>query len=400
MDWRPIASKQAANSCASLYTGITILTDKDFFSMPTNHTKSRLTLARKWLLSLLPKNRLLRGLIVGFCVVILLTVGAMYAIAEWYIHTDHKPQTLGVSFIPDYASSLGTDPQQSMDALIGIGVKNFRLVSYWSDAEQTKGSYDFSQLDWQFQKAEAAHAKVILTLGLRQPRWPECHMPDWVISEPKSVWQPQLLNYMSAVVDRYKNSPSLDRYQLENEFFLKGFGKCTDFSRDRLVSEYTMVKIMDPSHKIIVGRSNNALGFPAGAPKPDEYGISVYKRVWDAGVTGRYLEYPFPAWFYGYIAGTQKLFLHRDMMVSELQAEAWPPNGQEIPQISLAEQNKSFNAERFTDRIAYGKATGMPDVNLWGAEYWYYRKEKLHDDSLWKVAEHAFIKQLNNSTEN
>jgi hypothetical protein len=329
-----------------------------------------------------------------FMALIVLMVGGMYGIAQWYIQTEKsKPLELGVSFIPDYAQSLGVDPQQTMDALIGIGVKQFRLVSYWSDAEQTPGVYDFSQLDWQFKKAEAAHAKVILVVGLRQPRWPECHQPDWAGSLSTADRNAKLYDYMKAVVHRYQDSPSLEKYQLENEYFLLGFGTCTDFSRDRLVYEYNLVKNLDAKHPIIVGRSNNALGFPVGQPQPDEFSISVYKRVWDAGVTHRYLEYPFPAWFYGYIGGVQKIFNHRDMALGELQAEAWPPNGQTIPGTPLAEQNKSFNAQRFADRIQYGKATGMRTIDLWGAEYWYYRLTVLHDPSLWNVAQQEFMNQ-------
>lgn len=315
----------------------------------------------------------------------------MYGIARWYIHSQsHKPQQLGVSFIPDYAQSLGVDPQQAMDALTGIGVKQFRLVSYWRDMEQTPGQYDFSQLDWQFKKAEAAHAKILLTVGLRQPRWPECHIPDWAAKEPASQWQPQLETFMQKVVERYKASPALQQYQLENEYFLKGFGTCTNFSRSRLVSEYNVVKKLDPKHSIIVGRSNNALGFPVGQPQPDEFSISVYKRVWDGNFSHRYLEYPQPAWFYAYIAGVQEIFNHKNIVVGELQAEAWPPNGQTIQRTSLAEQNKSFDAQRFKDRVAYGKATGMPTIYLWGAEYWYYRLTVLHDPSVWNVAKQEF----------
>ncbi len=173
----------------------------------------------------------------------------MYGIAQWYIHSERvKPLQQGVSFIPDYAQSLGLDPQETMDALTGIGVKHFRLVSYWSDMEQSPGKYDFSQLDWQFKKAEKAHAKVILTVGLSQPRWPECHYPGWVdISKPQSQWQPQLETFMKKVIDRYKDSPSLQKYQLENEYFLKGFGICTNFSRQRLVDEYNLVKTGRPA---------------------------------------------------------------------------------------------------------------------------------------------------------
>jgi len=317
--------------------------------------------------------------------------GTMYGIGQWYINSQaNKPLQLGVSFIPDYAQSLGVNPQQNMDALLNIGVKNFRLVSYWSDAEQQQGTYDFSQLDWQFRKAEAAHAHIILTLGLRQPRWPECHIPAWANNEAASVWQAQLYAYMKATINRYKTSPALQSYQLENEYFLKGFGICTDYSRQRLISEYNLVKATDPNHPVIIGRSNNALGFPVGQPQPDEFSISIYKRVWDAGVTKRYLEYPFPAHFYAFIAGVQQIFIHKNMMIGELQAEAWPSRGQSIQNTSLAEQNKSLDATRLQDTFTFGKATGMKQINMWGAEYWYYRKVVLHDPSLWNVAKQEF----------
>lgn len=318
----------------------------------------------------------------------------MYGIAVWYARSvAHQPLTLGVSFIPDYAQSLGVDPQETMDQLLAIDVTNFRLVSYWSDGEAVKGVYNFDQLDWQFKKAEAAKAKIILTVGLRQPRWPECHIPDWALNEPKNVWQPQLFDYMTAVINRYKDSPSLQSYQLENEYFLKGFGTCRDFSRQRLIDEYNLVAKTDPNHPIIVGRSNNALGTPIGKPTPDMFSISVYKRVWDAGVTHRYLEYPFPAWYYGFVAGVQKMVTGKDMIIGELQAEAWPPRGQTIPQTSLAEQNKSMNAVMLADRFDYGKATGMRGIYMWGAEYWYYRMVVLHDPSLWNVAKQEFARQ-------
>lgn len=333
----------------------------------------------------------LHKIILTLVVLIGITIGGMYGIARWYIASEaSKPLVIGTSFIPAYAQSLGLDPQQTMDALIrDVGVRHFRLVSYWDQLEPSKGTYDFSLLDWQFRKAEAAHAKITLSLGLRQPRWPECHMPSWAQGESESVWQPQLEQFMTAIVNRYKTSPALDSYQVENEFFLKGFGICTNFDRSRLVSEYNLVKKLDPRHTVIVNRSNNALGWPVGAPTPDEYGISIYKRVWSP-VVGRYMEYPFPAWFYGFVAGWEKLMTGKDLMIHELQAEAWPPNGQSIQNTSLAEQNKSFDAGRFVTRVQFGKATGMRDMYLWGSEYWYYRLVKLHDPSLWNVARQEF----------
>jgi hypothetical protein len=318
-----------------------------------------------------------------------LSVGTMYGIARWYMWSESsKPLNLGASFIPDYARQFSLDPQKTMDAMISdLGIKHFRLVSYWSDIEKSPGKYDFTQLDWQFQKADAAHAKVTLSLGLRQPRWPECHKPKWIdTTKPESQWYPQLQNFIGAVVGRYKNNPALDSYQLENEYLLKVFGECNDFDRARLVREFNFVKQQDPSHPVVVARSNNALGTPIYAPTPDAFGVSVYKRVWDRTITHRYLEYPFPAWFYGFLAGTEKIIKGKETVIHELQAEPWPPNGQEVKDTPTAELNKSLDAHRLQGRFDYGEATGVKSIDLWGAEYWYYMKEKRGDNSLWNVA--------------
>lgn len=329
--------------------------------------------------------------VIASLITLVVLIGGMYGIARWYITSQmHKPLIIGTSFIPAYAESFGLDAQETMDALIhDAGVRHFRLVSYWSQLEPEPGKYDFSLLDWQFEKAEAADAQVTLSIGLRQPRWPECHVPQWAQNTPEEVWQPQLEKFITEVVNRYKDSPALVSYQLENEFFLKGFGLCTNHNRERLVSEYELVRKLDPNRKLIITRSNNAIGWPVGDPQPDEFGISVYKRVWSP-VLKDYMEYPFPGWFYGFTAGWQKLMTGRDMIIHELQAEAWAPNFKSLQEVSLDEQNKSFDANRFRHRVEYGKASGMREMYLWGSEYWYYRKEKLNDPSLWNVARETF----------
>ncbi len=317
----------------------------------------------------------------------------MYSIAEWYIHSESKvPITYGVSFVPDYAESLGLNPQSTMQSLLNIGVRQFRLTSYWSDLAPTSKSYDFSLLDWQFKLAEQYGAKVTLTVGLRQPRWPECHIPSWAVNEPTATWEKQLYAFIKAIVNRYKNSPALQNYQLENEYFLRGFGTCTNFSRQRLVHEYNLVKSLDNRHPIIVGRSNNAIGIPLGNPKPDMYSISIYTRVWDANITHQYLTYPFPSWYYAFLAGIQKIILGKNMVIDEMQAEAWPPDGKSITQVNLAQQNKTMNASDLKYSFEFAKKTGMKSVDMWGAEYWYYRMIILHDPSLWNVAVKEFSK--------
>src|SRR5690606_13625708 len=122
-----------------------------------------------------------------------------------------------------------------------------RLVSYWSEHEKEQGKYDFSDLDWQFELLEKYNTKASLAIGLRQPRWPECHFPQWAEGKSEAEITEPLANYITATVNHYKTHPALLEYQLENEYFLKVFGICQEYrSRERLVSEYDLVKSLDP----------------------------------------------------------------------------------------------------------------------------------------------------------
>jgi len=340
------------------------------------------------------RHKFWKRLTLGLLAVLLLAVGSMYGVAQWYINKHkHEPTMVGVTFIPEYASYFGLDPKETFAAILSdLNVKQVRLTSYWDALEPQQGKYDFTQLDWQMQMAQDAGAKVSLSLGLRQPRWPECHMPGWAAklqgeNASSEQWKQPLLDFMKEVVNRYKNSSVLESYQLENEYFLKAFGQCTDFNRQRLVDEYNLVKGLDPYHTLVVSMSNNAIGTPVGEPKPDEFAISIYKRVWDKTITKRYFEYPIPAWYYAFRAGFVELTTGRNSFIHELQAEAWTPDpfGGTLT-TPLVEQDKSMNPTILTNRIKYGEATGMKTVDLWGVEWWYWRKVKFNDSGLWDAA--------------
>lgn len=318
-----------------------------------------------------------------------------YAIAYWY-QKQHQNEklTYGVTFIREYAEYYGLNPKETMLALRDeLGFKRFRLVSYWKDIEPTQGQYDFSDLDWQFQKVNEVNGQVSLAIGLRQPRWPECHAPGWVDPAKKDVWYPELKKYMAAVVERYKDNPALVSYQLENEYLLGVFGECQPYGseRERLIEEFNLVKNIDPKTPVILSYANNYFGVSTSKPLADQVGVSVYKRVWDKTLTKRYFEYPFPSWYYSWRAGQQQILTGRSSMLHELQAEPWPPNG--VKEASIAEQDKSMNAKRLKERIHYGENTGFRDIDLWGGEWWYWRKVKFNDPSLWNTIKQEIPKQ-------
>ncbi len=312
----------------------------------------------------------------------------------WYQSQSNQPYRHGVSFSTKQAGDYGLDSEEALKALIDdLGVKQFRLMSYWDLHEPQPGKYNFSSLDRQFEIIEAAEGKISLAIGMRQPRWPECHEPSWATNLNDRELEDAVNSYLKVVVNRYKDSPALESYQLENEFFIVSFGDCKDHRRERLVSEYNLVKQLDPDHPVIVSLSSN-FWLPINEPTPDIYGHSVYKRVYDGTYTNAYLEYPMPGWYHGLRAGWIKLLKQRDSIVHELQGEPWGPEATQ--NLSIEEQDKSMDAERLKGRIGYVKATGMRDVYWWGSEWWYWRYSKFNDQELWDVAKEIFNEQGRN----
>ena len=112
-----------------------------------------------------------------FLVILLIGVLSM-----WYLAQSKKPDliTYGMSFNTMYAKELGLDWKETYDAIVDdLGVRHFRLAAHWPMIEPSDNNYNFSELDYQIKRAEEVNAEVILAVGRRLPRWPECHVPEW-----------------------------------------------------------------------------------------------------------------------------------------------------------------------------------------------------------------------------
>lgn len=282
--------------------------------------------------------------------------------------------TFGVSFSLHRCSELGLNKRTLLRAAIkDLGIKRFRLMSYWNIHEQNRGVYDFSELDWQLNLIAKHGGKVTLCLGKRQPRWPECHMPEWALKLPRDEWYEALFAYIETVVKRYKNHPALSSWQLENEALLKSFGVCKDgdYSHARLEKEYQLVKKLDSKHPVIMSLSDS-WGLPLRKPTPDMFAMSLYRITINS--EGNYAYSKRPALFYKIRRWLIRLIKLRRTFIHELQAEPWLPKA--IVETTLEEQFKYMNSDLITEIIEYAIRTGSDPIDLWGLEWWYWLKQQ------------------------
>jgi hypothetical protein len=291
---------------------------------------------------------------------------------------------MGTSFTPDAAEDLGVDWKANYTALLDdLQIRHFRLMSYWEKYEPTQGQYNFDDLDWQINEASKRGADVSLSVGLRQPRWPECHQPDWarqLESSDNAKWRAALNNYITVTVNRYKNNPSLQSWHLENEYFNRNFGDCHDYSKARLQDEIALINKLDPKHPVVITLADQ-LGFPFFGPFGDELASSLYRGNY-VKFYG-YFPYPIPTYFYSGKAFFIKLFHHKDIYIHELQNEPWGPKP--TKELSLADQDHYMPTSRMQGNIRFGLQTGMKKMYLWGAEWWYWRMTNYHDPSQWNA---------------
>jgi len=298
-----------------------------------------------------------------------------------------KDPNYGVSFSVKYAKELGVNWQDNFIALLDdMQIRNYRLMSYWDMVEPEKGKFNFTELDWQMDEAAKRGAKVSLAIGMRQPRWPECHKPKWY-SQLNAVQRNQaIFDFNEAVVNRYKTHPALQSYQLENEAVNSWFGECTpeDIDQVRLTKEFEKVKSLDSFHPIYMSLSDQH-GLPLNTPVPDRYGYSVYRIVWNdkTGPFKFYLTYPTPVWYHRLRAIWIETFKKRHIFIHELQIEPWGPAA--TVDLPVEEQNKSMSEKQIKENVSFARKIGKRDIYTWGGEWWYWRKTKFNDPSIWNI---------------
>lgn len=295
---------------------------------------------------------------------------------------------LGMTFSLRYAQALGLNWQETYLALLDdIGVKKIRLPVYWDLVEAEPGQYDFRDIDWQMAEARKRNVEVILTLGQRVPRWPECHIPAWAQGD-ENQRKSALLRFMTKTVERYKDDDALALWQVENEPFLLFFGICPPFDKELLDQEIALVKSLDPTHPILLTDSGELSLWVSAAKRGDVFGTTMYRNIWSPKAGG-YFTYPVgPNFFRAKEFLVRLLTNQKKLIVIELQAEPWASGW--VADASLEEQFRTMDENKLRENVEYAKRVGFPEIYLWGGEWWYWMKTKKDYPALWETGRELF----------
>lgn len=280
--------------------------------------------------------------------------------------------TYGMSFNTPYARELGLNWKETYDAILDdLGVRHLRLAAHWPMVEPVANIYNFSELDYQISRAEEVGAQVILGVGRRLPRWPECHTPNWVDTQTQAERNVAQLRYMEAVVNRYKDSPAVTMWQVENEPFLAmfAFEHCGELDTTFLDKSIALVRELDGTRPILVTDSGNLGTWHGAYSRGDHFGTSVYVHFWNPEL-GQFRTW-LPSWFYRVKDNVMALrYGEKDTYLIELSAEPWLL--EPIVDVPIEVQFTRMNLEKFEDILDYAAGTHYEMQYLWGAEWWYW----------------------------
>lgn len=291
----------------------------------------------------------------------------------------------GATFSTMYAEELGLNWREVYIAMLDdLQVRDIRIPAYWERIEAEKDTYDWSELDFMLREARVRDADVVLAIGRRVPRWPECHIPAWAETLPWEEQKVELRDYMTALIERYKDNPAVEYWQVENEPYLGVFAPmhCGKLDKAFLEEEFALVRSLD-TRPILVTDSGNLGAWWGPYKHGDAFGTSLYIYFWTPNF-GQYRTY-LPPLFYRAKDRLMSIFHgEKPSILIELALEPWLM--QPIKDTPIDVQLTRMDQEKFDEIIEYASRTGFEKQYLWGVEWWYYMAEREHPE-FWDSAQ-------------
>ena len=202
---------------------------------------------------------------------ILLIAAALLLGSESWPHSQPVAPLAGFSFSPETSVWAGRDPEQDLRELLEATQPDLvRLPVYWDDVQPLPDLLDYDSIDGllavvvDHNRAAQRPTRVVLTVGARNFLYPELHEPDW--AGPRE--QPFLddaqggdayRQYFDASIVRYRTSPLLYAWQVENEPFDQVGNEETgtdQISASQIEWEVGEVHRLDPAHQAVVTTYN------------------------------------------------------------------------------------------------------------------------------------------------
>ena len=323
---------------------------------------------------------------------LILVAAALLLGSETWPHPQPAAPLVGFSFSPLTSVNAGRDPAQDLALLLDATQPDLvRLPIYWEDVEPTPDQLEFDSIDPLMtvvghHNLTALHpTRVVLTIGARNFLFPELHEPDWAgprlqpfldQAQSGSAYR----TYFDASISRYRSSPLLYAWQVENEpldFVGNDFTGDDQITASQLAWEVGEVHRLDPVHKAVVTTYNGmnvyvdmlrlsapapigASGHPADALQVgDALGLDLYvdgpsikfRHFVTIDLREQWKQETVSFW------GDQASRQGKDLWVAEMQAQPWS-------------DSNTFKPKDLVASAVDYRQSNVQVVLMWGVETW------------------------------
>ncbi len=318
-----------------------------------------------------------RALVVLCAIVAMFSLPACSYVPALY-PAPRRDVLLGVTFSARYARELSLDPKATYAALMDdLGVRHIRLPVYWDEVEPSPGEYDFSSIEDYLAQAKARQVHVIVSLGYKQERWPECYEPPFVKNASVAEKRRLILDLLRTEILALRSFDNIDLWQIENEPFLPhgecGYGNVLSF--DFVRQEIDLARTLD-NRPLMVTDSGEWSLWTDAIQLGDVFGSTMYRSIWIPNVG--LIVYPIPPLYYPVKNDVLRTLLQKkgSTTIVELQAEPWIMGDVLVTALAPEWLHELFPEQTLGRYVEYAETTGFPQIYLWGAEWWYWMQQK------------------------
>jgi hypothetical protein len=312
------------------------------------------------------------------------------------IETKHKrPSVLGTTFSQLQCNFLNISYQECCRDVATLPFNAIRVCAYWEEIEKTENVYSYEILDYIVTEFSKKEIQIILTVGIKSPRWPEFHIPKWLRDKYNTTHQDIAVDSFSEIatkayqftentVCRYKDNPHIKYFLIENEGLNNAeFTNGRHISHAFIHSEIDLVRrLKRPDQKIMCTNAielsllwaDDKYALRQNLHLADAVGINVYTKI--PKNNRQYIEPTFLFWMK--LKNWRNKIIQKgcEPWITESQAEPWELHDGKGSAIHINEKNYPSSSPQSSVKLA-SKLTkiGFNKILLWGCEHWYWHKK-------------------------
>lgn len=297
-------------------------------------------------------------------------------------------QKFGTTFSQPHLQHLGISIESALATAFSLKLDHLRIGAYWNTIQTDPNTFNFDPLTHILTQCQTAGQSVVLTIGVKAPRWPEFFWPSHVEvqSTDNPETQQKILTFIRTSVTALQKFSCITHWQVENEPLDPSGPAAISISNSFLSEEVALVRSID-SRPIIITLWGNELvkrNFLTTALQlADIVGIDLYYKQFVTQLAGKSF-YTGPSQSHSTLAKALAQS-SKPIWITELQAEPWEKDEATY----LSSNTQSISPSLLEKNLKQAVQLPVTEILFWGFEYWMWKNQQGDNSYLKYIRENS-----------